>query len=197
MRLDEAKKDLDWIHSLPGTKVILKGNHDYWWPSSQKLKTLLPPSIHFVHKNAFHWKNICTVGGTRLWETEEYSFDPFIEWREIRKAKEVALEEVEKKKREDRMIFLRELDNLKFSLNQLSSNAKVRIAMTHYPPIGPDLLPSEASHILEKYRIDYCVFGHLHNIKDNSLYFGEKNGISYILTSCDYLDFIPKKLFSE
>ena len=74
LKIDEVKPDLDFLHALPGTKVLLKGNHDYWWPSNQKLQALLPPSIHFIHNTAFHWHDIA-IGGTRLWDSPEFHFD--------------------------------------------------------------------------------------------------------------------------
>jgi hypothetical protein len=76
----------------------------------------------------------------------------------------------------------------------LDPKAKTRIAMTHYPPISADLRPSLASAILEEFKIDICVFGHLHSIKKDVPMFGESKGVRYLLTSCDYLDFIPQKV---
>jgi predicted phosphohydrolase len=66
--------------------------------------------------------------------------------------------------------------------------------MTHYPPIGPDLSPSRASALLEKYQVEMCVFGHLHNVKPGSLPFGTKNRIRYHLTACDLLECTPLRL---
>ena len=66
--------------------------------------------------------------------------------------------------------------------------------MTHYPPIGADLKPSKASKILEKHRIDICVFGHLHNIKSGLSLFGTKNNVRYVLASSDYIRFQPTAL---
>ncbi len=66
--------------------------------------------------------------------------------------------------------------------------------MTHYPPVSADLRDSRVSALLEKYGIKYCAFGHLHNIKPGVVMFGEKNGIQYHLTSCDYLNFKPLKI---
>jgi predicted phosphohydrolase len=63
--------------------------------------------------------------------------------------------------------------------------------MTHYPPIGADLAPSRAAAVLEKHGVHMCVFGHLHNLKEGSPLFGKKNGIDYILASCDYIRFQP------
>jgi predicted phosphohydrolase len=193
MRLEEALTDLKWIDALPGTKVILRGNHDYWWPSSSKLAKALPPSIHFIQNNAFLWKDVA-IGGSRLWDTPEYSFNSFIEFKENPRARVKTQEERAKEKEEDERIFVRELERLKLSLSQLDKNAKLRIAMTHYPPIGADLASSRASQILEAFEIDVCVFGHLHNVRAGALKFGEARGVKYVFTSCDYLDFVPVKL---
>ena len=185
MTLEEALVDLRWIDSLPGTKMILKGNHDYWWPSSKKLKEALPPSIQFIHNNALFMKGVA-IGGSRLWDTSEYQFHPYIIQQENPRGRPpLVVEEQEEK------IFARELERLKLSLSQLSPEGAVRIAMTHYPPIGADLKESKASQILEEFRIDICVFGHLHNVRPGALCFGTARGVKYLFTSCDYLEFVP------
>jgi len=191
--LKEAQPDLLWIDALPGTKLLLKGNHDYWWGSSAKLKATLPASIHFIYNSAFHWQDVA-IGGTRLWDSEEYNFNAFIEMQENIKSVNVPTIPKEELLGEQRKIFQRELERLKLSLSQMDEQVKYRIAMTHYPPIGADLRPSLTSMILEKYRIQTCLFGHLHNIRRGTLPFGEARGIRYILTSADYLDFIPVKV---
>ena len=70
MKLEDALVDLDWIDRLPGHKLIIRGNHDYWWPSASKLRAVLPPTIHFIQNDAFEWNDI-TFGGARLWDTHE------------------------------------------------------------------------------------------------------------------------------
>jgi predicted phosphohydrolase len=193
MRLEEALVDLQWIDALPGTKVILRGNHDYWWSTPSKIAKIMPPSIHFIHNNTFSWNGIA-IGGSRLWDTPEYSFHPFIEFRENPRARIKTPEELAKEKQEEERIFVRELERLKLSLSQLPKEAKAKIALTHYPPIGADLAPSRASEILEAFKIDFCIFGHLHNVRKASLPFGTARGVKYLLASCDYLDFIPLKI---
>ncbi len=190
MRLEDAAADLAWIDALPGTKVILKGNHDYWWGSLKKLSAALPPSIHAIQNNAFRWKD-AAIGGARLWDTPEYSFGRYIDYRENphANAKEELIQEDL-----SGQIFERELQRLDLSLSALPQGTALRIAMTHYPPIGADLAPSRASAILEKHRIDICVFGHLHNVKAGVSLFGQKNGVQYILASSDYLRFQPALL---
>lgn len=190
MRLEEVIPDLEWIDALPGLKVILRGNHDYWWASQRKMEAILPPSVHFIHNNVFNWKGI-SIGGSRLWDTEEYHFNDQIIWKDFGN---VCRFEEKEDKASSQKIFKRELERLHLSLRSLDVKSETRIALTHYPPIGSDLQDSEASSILEKYHIDICVFGHLHSVKPESLPFGKKNGIRYILTSCDYLNFHPVKI---
>lgn len=189
MTLQDALIDLEWIHQLPGTKLLLKGNHDYWWASNAKMKQSLPPSIFFIHNNVFNWNDV-TIGGSRLWDTEEYSFHSFIEFQENPRAKKEQPPSPEL----DRKLFLKELDRLKQSLAGLDPNASLRIALTHYPPIGADLKPSLASQILIDFKIDLCIFGHLHNVKKNSLPFGTAEGVKYIFASCDYINFAPIRI---
>lgn len=191
MNSDDAIPDLEWIDQLPGTKVMIRGNHDYWWGSKKKVMNILPPSLHIIQNNAFHFKNI-SVAGARLWDTPEYNFNDYIILKENEKSNPLTMHAADPE--HDEKIFLRDLSRLELSLKCLDKKASRKIVMTHYPPIGPDLKDSRVSTLLEKYHVNTCVFGHLHSLKPNSLPFGEKNGIRYHLTSCDYLDFKPLKI---
>ncbi|MBX7066494.1 MAG: metallophosphoesterase [Parachlamydiales bacterium] len=188
MKLEEAVPDLEWVDALPGTKVMIKGNHDYWWGSLNKIAPVLPPSIHLIQNNVFNWKDV-TIGGARLWDTPEYSFKEWIEFKENPRAKKVDAEALVQEELEQKL-FDREIERLKLSLSKLDPNAKVRIAMTHYPPIGANLEPSRAAQVLEQHQIQVCVFGHLHNLKSVPL-FGEARGVRYVLASSDYIHFCP------
>lgn len=191
-KLEEAKFDLEWIDRLPGTKLLLKGNHDYWWSSLTKVKKWLPSSCHLLQNNSFNWKEV-TIAGTRLWDDSHLNFQEVIDFKEVGK-----LEELNKEKQLDERekIYKRELVRLEISLKTMSSSAKTRLVMTHYPPVGPYLEESRASQLLEKYQINCCVFGHLHSVKPDLHLFGEKNGIYYHLTACDYLkEFQPLKIY--
>jgi predicted phosphohydrolase len=188
MRPEEAVPDFEWIHQLPGTKVMIRGNHDYWWTSLSKVEKVLPPSMHLIQNNAFHWQDV-SIAGARLWDTSEYQFGKFINYQTNPRAKTLVAQETDLSETE--RIFLRELARLEMSLKCLKKDAKRRIVMTHYAPISADLQDSRASKLLEKYQIDTCVFGHLHNVRQSESLFGEKNGIRYLLTSCDYLNFVP------
>lgn len=190
MRLTEAQKDLDWIHNLPGTKVMIRGNHDYWWSSLSKVKAALPPSIHVIQNDVFSWKD-CSIGGTRLWDSAEYHFNSYIEFTQEPSPRDT------RRKQEDERIFLRELERLTLSLQQLDQKARWRIVMTHYPPISADLQESRVSKLLEEYNVQYALFGHLHQIKKGIKLFGVKNGIHYLLTASDFLDFKPVRVIEN
>ncbi len=186
MRLNEAKVDLDWIGALPGTKVMIRGNHDYWWDSAKKVRAVLPPSCHIIQNDAFLWKETA-IAGTRLWDNPAFSFQSYIDFTSKEKEKGVIYIP------EDKKILDREIERLRLSLMAMPP-AKRRMVMTHYPPLSADLQDSIASQLLEKFQVEVCVFGHLHNVKKGVSLFGEKNGIRYLLTSCDYLNFIPLKV---
>lgn len=186
MKLHEAKIDLDWIDKLPGQKVMIKGNHDYWWDSIAQLRKMLPPSIHAIQNDIFKWNGV-EIGGARLWDTPEYSYSSYVAFKHNPRAKEkdISADEAEK-------VFVRDLSRLEMSLKEMKGDK--RVAMVHYPPIGPNLDPSRASKILEKYKINQCVFGHIHLVKPESIPLGCARGVTYHLTAADYLQFIPKKI---
>lgn len=187
----EAAADLEWIHTLPGIKLLLRGNHDYWWGSASSVAKLLPPSMAIIQNNATEWQGM-SIGGSRLWDTPEYSFSDFIQVQATAAPAQTMEEDATTADQEK--IFLRELHRLDLSLRELNPAAATRIALTHYPPIGANLAPSRASALLEKYRVDICVFGHLHNIPPGQLPFGTSRGVAYHLTACDYLQCTPLKV---
>ncbi|MFY7843250.1 MAG: metallophosphoesterase [Rhabdochlamydiaceae bacterium] len=192
MSLEEAMADLDWLDRLPGKKVLIKGNHDFWWPSLAKLNSLHFSSLNFVYNNACQLGDI-SVAGTRLWDTKEYNYNPFIQFVPLKEKSKKTEQEIEKMIKENEKIFNKELTRLEISLSQLNPSASLKIAMTHYPPIGAHLLNSQASSLIEKYGVTLCVFGHLHNIKEK-LPLLKKGEVTYFLTACDYLDFCPIKI---
>lgn len=190
MRIDEVVPDLEWIGNLPGTKLLLRGNHDYWWESLTKIKQILPPSCHLIQNNSYIWQDI-GIGGARLWDSTEYQFGKYIDYQKNSATKPLTEEDHSSQAEK---IFLRELGRLEISLKSINPRIKKRIIMTHYPPIGADLHDSIVSGMLEKYGVNICVFGHLHNVKKGLELFGEHHGIHYALTSADYLNFSPLKI---
>lgn len=189
--LEKAQVDLQWIDQLPGTKVMIRGNHDTWWQSLNKVQKILPPSIIALQNDAYNIEGL-SIGGSRLWDTLEFNFSDLIELKENPKANPntpILTEE------ENERIFSRELHRLELSLKAMNPSAPLKIVMTHYPPISHDLKPSKAHQMLKDYKVDICVFGHVHNITPSSLkLFGKKEGVNYLLTAADYLKFIPLKI---
>lgn len=192
MHTEQARPDLEWIGALPGTKVFIKGNHDYWWNSLSKLKPILPSSCHLIQNNSFYWNGIA-IGGARLWDVPGLDFNEIIDFQKREGDQKISMEQEDAS--ESIKIYQRELGRLEMSLKSMNPAAKKRIVMTHYPPVGYRLQETEVSRMLEKYQVDICVFGHLHNVKDGLELFGELHGVKYYLTSCDSLDdFKPLKI---
>lgn len=185
--LEEAKADFLWLDALPGTKVVVKGNHDYWWTSISKLNSFLPSSFRFIHNNVFNWNDV-SISGARLWDNPEFNFNEYVRYVKNPKASTKNIPYDNEK------IFSRELQRLKSSIDQLDKKAHLKIVMCHYPPISATLEDSITSKLLEDNHIDICVFGHLHHIDKSMKMFGEKNSVKYYLTSADYLDFNPIKV---
>ena len=172
MRMEEAGKDVAFVDELPGTKVIIKGNHDYWWASLSKVKKFVPKSIIPLQNTATSFGRT-GIAGSRLW------IDPDLN--------------LEKATSEDKKIWERELVRLKHSLDALPKGLDTRIIMTHYPPISLDGVPGKAVHIAAQYGCDIWVFGHMH--LGNLDYDGFNRTIDatrYEFVSADYLGFCPK-----
>ncbi len=179
MYLDECKADFDFLEGLNGNKVILKGNHDYWWESITKLNRYLTDNgyktMHFLHNNSYVAENI-GIFGTRGWLTP--LCDSF--------------------KESDLKIYQRELARLELSFNHLQKIKKedtVPVAVIHYPPITKEGEIDEGFRALfDKYEIKHCIYGHLHGGGAQGSFNGEKDGINFKLASADYLEFKPFKL---
>ncbi|MCB1212739.1 MAG: metallophosphoesterase [Chlamydiia bacterium] len=188
LKFEQALVDLEWIHALPGTKILLRGNHDYWWGSRKRMRDQLPHSMLSIQNDALLWNGIA-IGGSRMWDIPSLNFEPFldeVEDPDVTPSTQRALSAEENKH-----IFERELNRLKMSLEQLDPRAELRIAMVHYPPIGPELEPTPVTEILEAYSIDICVFGHIHSAIPGTMPYGTVRGIRYCFVPCDYLDCTP------
>lgn len=161
-----AKQDLSWIDSLPGEKIIFKGNHDYWWVSKAKMDNAFP-TIQFVH-NTYAVYRDTAICGTRGWISPGEGFTV-----------------------EDEKIYKREVMRLEYSIKQaVAAGYEKIIGVLHFPPTNDKKEPSGFTDIFEKYGVKQVVYGHIH-AKNNFRYAlkGLFRGIDYRLTSCDYLDF--------
>lgn len=177
MRISDAHADLAFVHELPGTKVIVKGNHDYWWTTMGKLKRLLPPSIIPLQNSSVSFGRVA-LAGSRLW------IDPDLM--------------LETATGEDRRIFERELSRLELSLGSMPKDAAVRIVMTHFPPISLDGRTSRAVRAVEGYGCDIWVFGHMHLGGPALGGFDRTIGSTrFVFSSADYLGFSPRLVYDD
>lgn len=174
LKLDEAYFDLKRIDDLPGKKVFIKGNHDYWWQSIKKMNDLDFKSLFFIQNNGYNFKGI-GIGGTRGWSSRDFDF--FDE--------------------QDEKIFRRELLRLRSSLSSIEKDAKFKIAMIHYPPFGINSKPNEFAEVMKEFDIDLCIYGHLHSDGHKYAVEGEIDGIDYKCISSDYIKFELKLLYEE
>ena len=173
LRPEEAEADLAFIHGLKGTKVLLRGNHDYWWTGLSKVQRLLPPSLRAVQNNALLWGD-AVIGGTRGWNTP-LSAD-FSESR-------------------DRKIFEREKLRQRLSLGAMDGReGRLRLFMLHYPPFNEKGEPTDFARGLADHGVDHCVYGHLHGRSCLGGFEGAYEGTAYHLVSADHLQFVPRQI---
>lgn len=164
MDLCELKADIDFLASLPGKKIISKGNHDYWWSSVTKLKAFAKDydGFYFLHNNSFEISDF-SVCGTRGWITESG-------------------------KEDDKKILKREVIRLETSLK---SAKKEPIVFLHYPPVTESTECEPIMKVLNDNGVKECYYGHLHGKSLESAFSGEKYGIRFTPISADKLGFTP------
>jgi uncharacterized protein len=174
MHFEQAKADLSLIAGLPGEKVILRGNHDYWWSSIGKLREWLPATMHALQNDAYRWRGV-TVCGTRggLFPTEMNQLDA-----------------------QDMKIYSRELVRLELSLALARKQNQPIIAMLHYPPLLKDTKNTAFTELLEKYNVALCCYGHLHDAGIANAFHGTHRNIAYRLVSCDAIEFTPALIYA-
>lgn len=174
MNLKEAMDDLDFIHSLPGKKILIKGNHDFWWSSINKLNSLYE-DIKFIQNNYIPFKDYAICG------SRGFNIEPS-----------------ENQCKEDHLKILeREKIRMRLSLDSAVKDGYQKIIyMIHYPPFSPN---NELQYknifidILNEYNVHKVIYGHIHNNFDKFSYRIIDNK-EYYLTSCDYLNFIPLRI---
>ena len=171
MKHDDSKKDLDWIDSLPGKKIISKGNHDYWWSSISKLNSMYN-NTKFLQNNFYEY-NDYAICGTRGW------IDP----------------SSDKFNSKDAKIYAREQIRLRLSLDSAKNAGYTKfIVMIHYPPFGEEGKDSDFMKIFKEYQVEKVIYGHLHGPSNIKAIEGNIEGVEYIMTSCDFINFNPVRL---
>lgn len=167
--LQEAKKDFAWINQIPGRKIILKGNHDYWWSTAAKFYKFCDEngfSDQFILNNNHYEYGDWAICGTRGWFFEE-----------------------ERSNLQDEKVFKRELIRLETSLR--SAGDKNKMVFLHYPPRYKGYECGEILDLLKQYGVRRCFYGHLHGASHGLALEGQWDGIEYKLVSADRLGFNP------
>lgn len=168
MAFENALPDLDWIARLKGNKVLLRGNHDYWWKSISSMRAAFPPTVYAVQNDCLRFENVL-VCGTRGWTISDDG----------------------KPSAEDVKILAREEERMKLTLAAMQKmrgeNDRV-VLMTHFPPFNTRREPNRFTQLFEDYRVDTVVYGHLHGKKSRADLQIKMRSIDYYLTSCDMAD---------
>ncbi len=167
--LPNAKADFAWINQIPGRKILLKGNHDYWWSTAAKFSKFCLENdfseMHLLNNNFFEYEGYA-VCGTRGWFFEE-----------------------ERSGVHDEKVFKRELLRLEASLK--AAGERPKIVFLHYPPRYKGYQCNEILQLLEKYQVRRCFYGHLHGGSHKLAMEGQWDGVEYRLVSADYIGFRP------
>ena len=170
--LEKGYEDFKWIHNLPGRKIILKGNHDYWWNSRKKMEETFEKwgfdSLNILHNNHFQYENygIC---GTRGW---------------VNMPGESA----------DAKVLAREAGRLTASIESTLTAGLQPLVFLHYPPLYGSSYNYDILDVLYKYGIKNCWYGHLHGPSIKYAVNGERDGVDFRLISGYFLQFRPEKI---
>lgn len=171
MTMEEALPDFQWIHDLPGRKIILKGNHDYWWTTVTKMNRFFEEngldSLHLLHNNHYAYEayGIC---GTRGWVNMDYN--------EPANAK----------------VNAREAQRLEVSVASAEAEGLKPIVFLHYPPVYGASCNYEILDVLWKHHITDCYYGHIHGSSHRHAINGVREDVCYHLISGDFLQFSPE-----
>lgn len=170
--LEEALADFRFIDALPGKKILLKGNHDYWWGTATKMKKFFAEhgitSIDILHNNCFFYGDYA-ICGTRGWFYEEESEGTHTGKMLSREA-------------------------LRLEASFQCAEGKKILCFLHYPPIYHGYQCPEMLDLIDRYGVECCFYGHLHGPTHKRAFEGKRNSTEYALISADYLGFIPKKI---
>ena len=172
--LDNAAADFAWINEIPGRKIVLKGNHDYWWNTQTKFARFCKDNgftdINILNNNSFEYDG-WAICGTRGWFFEE-----------------------DRGSDHDKKVFNRELIRLETSLKAAGDLPKM--VFLHYPPLYKGYKCQEIIDLMHKYGVRRCFYGHLHGQSHGLAMEGLWDGIEYRLVSADYIGFVPFTVIS-
>ncbi len=170
INFEEAFADFDFINKLNGKKIILKGNHDYWWNTKAKMNRFLDENgfdtISIVHNDHFAYGKF-GICGSRGWVNEDGN-------------------------EADAKVLAREAARLELSIKSAVDAGLEPIVFLHYPPIYGNSCNYYILDVLYKYGIKRCYYGHLHGFAHRYAICGERDEIQFELVSCDFIQFTPK-----
>lgn len=172
MSLEQSDADFSFVHRLPGRKIILKGNHDYWWNSLKKMERFFEEkgydSLHILHNNHYDY---CEYGicGTRGW---------------VNMPGEAA----------DAKVLAREVQRLEVSVQSALKAGLCPVVFLHYPPIYGSSYNYDILEVLYKYKIKSCYYGHVHGKGHVHAFQGVYEDTKMEMISSDYLHFMPMKI---
>lgn len=180
LTLEESIHDLKWINALPGRKILMKGNHDFWWSTSKKMKSFFAQNeldtLEILYNGAIEVENYI-LAGSRGWFVDKSTqpqgvvnvdYDKVINREKIRLG--MSLDEAKK-------------------LQDISG--KEILAFFHFPPVWSDFVCEELVSLLKEYNISRVYFGHIHGSYNVSSVF-EYDGIQFKMISADFIDFLPQ-----
>lgn len=171
MSLEESEQDFAWLDALPGTKILMKGNHDYWWNTVSKMERFFREkgfeSLKILHNNC-HLYGETALCGTRGWFYEE------------------------EREGQNQKVFLRELQRLETSLK--AAGEREKLCFLHYPPFYAGYCCQPILDLLEAYHVKACYYGHLHGASHRLAIQGVRGTVDYRLIAADYLKFRPEKI---
>jgi len=173
MNFDESLNDFYFIDKLPGKKIILKGNHDYWWNTVSKMKAFFEAnnitSISILHNNCYHY-DTAAICGTRGW-----LFDDELDTAQNEK------------------VMAREVLRLRTSL-EAANSFKEKLCFFHYPPRYKNTVSYDIISVMNEFGVKRCIYGHLHGDGHKAATLGLAEGIDYEMVSADFISFTPRKV---
>ena len=172
MKLADTYKDFEFIHNLPGKKIIGKGNHDLWWETLTKMNNYLDENgfdtISFLFNNAFTIDGIA-IAGSRGWFFDDEN--------------------------SDKKVINREASRIDTSIKFAQKAGLETVVFLHYPPATKDAVCDEIMEVLVRSGIKTCYYGHIHGASRFSCIAGNLNGINFSPISADILKFVPKLVY--
>lgn len=170
--IGQAVEDFAFISAIPGRKIILKGNHDYWWSTAAKFYRFCEEhsfeNMFILNNNCYEYGELALCG-TRGWFYEE-----------------------DKQGTHDEKVFRRELGRLETSLR--AAGEREKICFLHYPPKYHGYECPEILELLQRYGVKSCYYGHLHAESMRLAFLGRSHDVNFDLVSADYLNFVPRKI---